>query len=154
MKSTTTKTLAGLLALCMVSAPVMAQPGRGDGRDHGRDGRNPGHQQGGPDRRGPPPSYNHRPGPPPHAGPHRPAPRPPGWVNRPGYNHPEYRRFNRGDRLPPEFRQRQYVVNDWRGHGLRPPPRGYYWVQNGSDYLLAAIATGIISAVVINAMMR
>jgi len=66
--------------------------------------------------------------------------------------YPEYRRFNRGDRLPPQFRQPQYVVNDWRGHGLRQPPRGYYWVQNGSDYVLAAIATGVISAVVINAL--
>ncbi len=76
-------------------------------------------------------------------------------MNRPGYQyHPEYRRFNRGDRLPQEFRQRQYVVNDWRGHGLRQPPRGYYWVQNGSDYLLAAVATGLITAVVINAMTR
>jgi Ni/Co efflux regulator RcnB len=37
-----------------------------------------------------------------------------------------------------------YVVSDWRGHHLRPPPRGYYWVQVGADYLLVAIATGII----------
>ena len=55
-------------------------------------------------------------------------------------------------RLPPQYRQPQYVVNDWRAHGLRPPPRGYYWVQNGSDYVLAAIATGVISAVIINAL--
>lgn len=66
--------------------------------------------------------------------------------------YPQYQRFNRGDRLPPQFRRPQYVVNDWRGHGLRQPPRGYYWVQNGSDYVLAAIATGVISAVVINAL--
>ncbi|WP_232076537.1 RcnB family protein [Variovorax sp. PBL-H6] len=68
--------------------------------------------------------------------------------------YPQYQRFNRGDRLPPQYRQPQYVVNDWRGHGLRQPPRGYYWVQNGSDYVLAAIATGVISAVVINALTR
>ena len=53
-------------------------------------------------------------------------------------------RFHRGDRLPPDYRGRQYVVNDWHGHGLRQPPRGYQWVQNGGDYVLVAITTGVI----------
>ncbi len=52
--------------------------------------------------------------------------------------------FHRGDRLPPEYRNRQYVVNNWREHRLSPPPRGYQWVQTGGDYVLAAIGTGII----------
>src|SRR5450830_1138668 len=52
--------------------------------------------------------------------------------------------FHRGDRLPPEYRNRQYVVNDWRGHHLKAPPRGYQWVQNGADYMLVAIGTGVI----------
>jgi Ni/Co efflux regulator RcnB len=50
----------------------------------------------------------------------------------------------RDDRLPPHYRTYQYVVEDWRGHGLHSPPRGYHWVQTGGDYVLAAIATGII----------
>lgn len=54
------------------------------------------------------------------------------------------RDFYRGDRMPQEYRSKQYVVDDWRGHGLRRPPRGYHWVQNGGDYLLVAITTGII----------
>lgn len=54
------------------------------------------------------------------------------------------RRFYRGDRLPVHYRDRRYVVDDWQGHRLSPPPRGYHWVQSGSDYLLVAIATGII----------
>ncbi|OIQ75181.1 nickel/cobalt homeostasis protein RcnB precursor [mine drainage metagenome] len=54
------------------------------------------------------------------------------------------RSFRQGGRLPPEYRSRQYVVDDWRGHHLSAPPRGYHWVQNGSDYLLVAITTGII----------
>ena len=37
-----------------------------------------------------------------------------------------------------------YVVDDWRGHHLSAPPRGYHWVQTGSDYVLVAIATGVI----------
>jgi len=36
------------------------------------------------------------------------------------------------------------VVNDWRARHLSPPPRGYHWVQTGGDYVLVAIATGVI----------
>lgn len=57
-----------------------------------------------------------------------------------GPNHGYYR----GGRLPMEYRSRQYVVDDWRGHRLYAPPRGYQWVQTGGDYVLVAIATGII----------
>ncbi|MEO6918526.1 MAG: RcnB family protein [Collimonas sp.] len=52
--------------------------------------------------------------------------------------------FYRGQRLPPQYRDRQYVVDDWRGHHLNAPPRGYHWVQTGGDYVLVAISTGII----------
>jgi len=57
-------------------------------------------------------------------------------------------RFSRGDRLPDQYRQNQYVANDWQQHGLRRPPRGYHWVRNdNNDFFLAAIATGIIADV-------
>lgn len=58
--------------------------------------------------------------------------------------------LRRGGRLPNEYRNRQYVVDDWRGHRLRQPPRGYHWVQTGGDYVLAAIATGVIADLIIN----
>jgi Ni/Co efflux regulator RcnB len=58
-------------------------------------------------------------------------------------------RWYRGDRLPVEYRHRNYVVDDWRGHHLSAPPRGYYWVQNGGDYLLVAIATGVIAQLIL-----
>ena len=58
--------------------------------------------------------------------------------------------FRRGGRLPPEYRNNQYVVNDWRGHHLSAPPRGYHWVQTGGDYVLAAIGTGIILQLLLN----
>lgn len=63
-----------------------------------------------------------------------------------GANHNYYR----GDRLPSRYRQRSHVVNDWRGHRLSAPPRGYHWVQNGPDYVLVAIATGIIAQILLN----
>jgi Ni/Co efflux regulator RcnB len=56
---------------------------------------------------------------------------------------PEHR-FYRGQRLPPEYRNRQYVVDDWRGHHLSAPPRGYHWVQAGGDYVLVANSSGVI----------
>ncbi len=63
-----------------------------------------------------------------------------------GPNHNYYR----GERLPAQYRHTQYVVNDWRGHHLSAPPRGYHWVQTGSDYVLIAIATGIIAQLLLS----
>lgn len=58
--------------------------------------------------------------------------------------------YRRADRIHPDHRSKQYVVDDWRGHGLRRPPRGYQWVQNGGDYLLVAVTTGIILELLLN----
>jgi Ni/Co efflux regulator RcnB len=58
--------------------------------------------------------------------------------------------FRRGGRLPQNYRSNQYVVDDWRGHHLTSPPRGYHWVQTGADYVLVAVATGIIAQVLLN----
>jgi hypothetical protein len=57
----------------------------------------------------------------------------------------------RGSYLPREYRGRNYVVDDWRAHHLYAPPSGYHWVQSpGGDYVLAAIATGLIAAILLN----
>ncbi|HEV7816914.1 MAG TPA: RcnB family protein [Janthinobacterium sp.] len=58
--------------------------------------------------------------------------------------------MRKGGRLPPEYNNRQYVVDDWRGHHLSAPPRGYHWVQTGNDYVLVGIATGIIANLLLN----
>ena len=58
--------------------------------------------------------------------------------------------FQRGGRLPQQYRNNQYVVDDWRGHHLSAPPRGYHWVQTGGDYVLVAIATGVILQLLLN----
>jgi len=55
--------------------------------------------------------------------------------------------FYRGGRLPVEYRHRHYVVEDWRAYHLSAPPRGYHWVQTGGDFVLIAIATGIIASI-------
>ncbi len=63
-----------------------------------------------------------------------------------GRNH----NFYRGDRLSSEYRHQYYVVDDWRGHRLSAPPRGYHWVQTGPDYVLVAIASGIIVQILLS----
>lgn len=58
--------------------------------------------------------------------------------------------FYRGQRLSAEYRRHEYVVDNWRYHRLSAPPRGYHWVQTGSDYVLIAITTGIIAQIVLS----
>ncbi len=72
------------------------------------------------------------------------------WRGDPGRSGWSSHGARRGDRVPFDYRSRQYVVDDWQGHGLRRPPRGYHWVQNGGDYLLVAITTGIILELLLN----
>jgi Ni/Co efflux regulator RcnB len=72
-----------------------------------------------------------------------------GWRGR-GRGVGPSQSWYRGDRLPPQYRSRHYVVDDWRGHHLYAPPRGYQWVQSGGDYLLVAVATGIIASILLN----
>lgn len=109
-----------------------------DHNDHNdRDHRGPPQAHGNPPHRAaPPPAARFRPGPDRHVGDGRGA-------------GPEHS-FYRGGRLPPQYRSRQYVVDDWRGHHLNAPPRGYHWVQTGGDYVLVAIATGVIASILLN----
>ena len=67
---------------------------------------------------------------------------------RPDYNArgPEY---HRGGHLPNEYRNRNYEV-DYCEHHLQRPPAGHRWVQVGADYVLVAIATGVIANIILN----
>lgn len=59
----------------------------------------------------------------------------------------EMRRWRQGQRL-----DRRYggyaTVSDWRARRLREPPRGYRWYRQGNDYVLAAVAGGLIASVI------
>lgn len=46
--------------------------------------------------------------------------------------------WKRGDRLPMEYRDRQYVVDDWRQYELPAPSKGRHWVGVGADFYLVA----------------
>jgi Ni/Co efflux regulator RcnB len=58
------------------------------------------------------------------------------------YYRPGYAAWRRGAYLPPSYRG--YVVHDYGYYRLRPPPHGYAWYRVDNDYLLAAVATGLI----------
>lgn len=58
--------------------------------------------------------------------------------------------LRRGQRLGHEYRDSRYVVVDWRDRHLSAPPRGHHWVRAGNDYVLAAIATGLIAQVLLS----
>lgn len=71
------------------------------------------------------------------------------YYGRPDYR-PGYNAWRRGGYLPPYYRGGGYVVHDYGRYHLRPPPRGYYWYRTGNDYVLAAIATGLIFDIINN----
>lgn len=58
--------------------------------------------------------------------------------------------YKRGGYLPPQYRETRYYVTDWRARRLREPPRGYRWVRSDNgEFLMVAIATGIIASIVL-----
>ncbi|SEN44753.1 Nickel/cobalt transporter regulator [Luteibacter sp. UNCMF331Sha3.1] len=125
-------------AALLTAATAFADDHRDHGRDHDRHGYDRGH-----DGRG----WHHDNG---WHG-HRPPPPPPrpyyghGYYHGPAYYHRPpppryYGHWERGHR----YYGRNVVVYDYSGYRLRPPPRGYHWVRENNDFLLVAIATGVI----------
>ncbi len=86
---------------------------------------------------------------------YRPAPRvvhrsPRYYAPRPVVIHRAPPRWSRGVRYY-DRGYRTYVVNDYYNYGLRQPPHGYYWRRSDAgDYLLVAIATGIIADLILH----
>ncbi len=65
--------------------------------------------------------------------------------NNHGPSHPNWRKgghierndWNRGSKV------------DYRSHRLQAPPRGYEWRQVDNNYVLAAVATGVIASIIL-----
>jgi Ni/Co efflux regulator RcnB len=75
-----------------------------------------------------------------------------GYWYAPGYGYrPYYSNFTwrRGVYVPPAYRG--YYVQDWGYYGLRPPPPGYRWVYADGNFVLMALATGLIADVILHA---
>jgi Ni/Co efflux regulator RcnB len=133
------------LALATAGSFALAAPGHGDhdrqGQDHDRRGHDRGYDRHHDDRRG----YDHRR----HA-----------WRDHDDWRHDDRRYgYDRGYHRHTDRRYYSrhghwerghryygptYVVRDYGYYRLRPPPRGYHWVRADNDYLLVAIATGVI----------
>lgn len=79
------------------------------------------------------------------------------WDDRRGHGHREARhsrhdhRIYSGGYIPHEYRAPRYVVHDWHARHLHAPPAGHHWVQTGDDYVLVAIATGLIASLLLGA---
>jgi Ni/Co efflux regulator RcnB len=54
----------------------------------------------------------------------------------------------RGDHLPPDV-QAAGPIADYAAKHLRKPPVGYGWYQIGRAFVMASVATGLITEVVI-----
>ncbi len=138
--------ISGLMALSLATGQVAFAQGDSNpvNRDGDRQGQR-GNQQGRPNNNARQPNYDAR-------QPNR------GQNPGPGNNNARHEgrgagpdhSYYAGQRMPPQYRTNHYVVNDWRGHNLSAPPRGYHWVQSGSDYVLVAIATGVIMQLLLN----
>jgi len=63
-----------------------------------------------------------------------------------------HRRWAKGQRFDRRYATNYRVVNNYRDYRLSAPPRGQQWVRSGNDAVLIAITSGLIGAVVGNAI--
>lgn len=67
---------------------------------------------------------------------------------------PNYRAWRKGQRFDRRY-ARNYGVIDYRRYKTRrlySPPRGYHWVRSGNDAVLVGVTSGIVAAVIANAI--
>ena len=75
----------------------------------------------------------------------------PGYWYAPGYGYYPVTHgytWRRGGYVPRGYRT--YYVQDPYYYGLAPAPRGYRWVYADGNFVLMALATGLIANVIIN----
>jgi len=137
----TMKTLSAGLAAALIAAPLAFAQQHPD--QHGPGNMNhmgPGPMQHGPMQHGP---MQHAPmqhGPMQHG--------PMGPQHGPmAYNNGGHR-WHQGD----HFDGNGIAVQDYGYYHLNAPPHGYYWVQEGDQFVLVAVASGIIANVIVNAL--
>ena len=141
-------TVTVALGAVFLAGTVQAQP-RGDERHDGHNNRANAHDvrpAPGQNRAAPTQQRPHVQAP---RGPQVQAPRAPQAREQARDHRSDRHDFRRGQRLPNDYRNNQYVVDNWRAHGLKSPARGQHWVQVGGDYLLVSIATGVIASVLL-----
>lgn len=137
------KSVALLCAALMLGSPLasFAQPGPGPDSGPGRQDNHGPQQQ--------------------HSRPQNPSQRAPqgnhgevGPNNAHAYRNPNYRPqagmpiphrdWRRGVIVEPAYRGDRYWVTDWHSRHLYAPPRDHRWLYVNGDYILVAIASGMI----------
>src|ERR1700728_2635249 len=68
-----------------------------------------------------------------------------GWAADQGASH----HWNNGERMGYNDWSSAKSV-DYRQHNLREPPEGYEWRESHGQYVLGAVATGLIASVIID----
>jgi Ni/Co efflux regulator RcnB len=73
-----------------------------------------------------------------------------GYWYAPGYGYRPISRYGwrRGGYVPTGYRS--YYVQDWGYYGLRPPPPGYRWIYADGNFVLMAVASGLIADLVLH----
>jgi len=61
-------------------------------------------------------------------------------------------RWAKGQRFDRRQAQNYRVISNPRAYHLNAAPRGYQWVQSGNDAVMVALVSGIIGAVIGNAI--
>lgn len=67
------------------------------------------------------------------------------WAQDQGADH----QWQRGEHMGYNDWSSARPVN-YRRHHLRHPPRGYEWRESNGQYVLGAVATGVIASMIIN----
>ncbi|WP_430426953.1 RcnB family protein [Parasphingorhabdus sp.] len=65
-----------------------------------------------------------------------------------------HKTWGKGQRFDRRYATNFRVINNPRDYRLAHAPRGYQWVRSGNDAVLIAISSGIIGAVIGNAIAR
>ena len=65
--------------------------------------------------------------------------------------HPEWRK---GYHMAPNDWNRGARISNWSRYHLRRPPRGYEWRRVDGNFVMAAVATGVIASVVVASAAR
>ena len=64
----------------------------------------------------------------------------------------QQRHWRQGERFDYRYAPNYRVISNPYYYNLRPAPYGYRWVQSGNDAVLIAITSGIIGAIIGNAL--
>ena len=65
---------------------------------------------------------------------------------------PRYKSWRKGDRFDRRYARDYRVISSPRMYRLYNAPRGYHWVRSGNDAVLVGVTSGIIAAIMANAI--